>query len=67
MTMTTGRLGITGHSTRGQTKTEPTFTLPHSAFQANISKNYHEKTIDKLNPSDARVNARSFPQTGLGG
>jgi hypothetical protein len=62
----TGQLGITG-STKGQAKAHKTFTLPHSAYQANVSANYHGKVIDKLNPSDARANAVSYPQTGLGG
>lgn len=66
-TLPTGRLGITGHSTRGQAKEHKTFTLPHSSFQANVSKDYHERTINKLNPSEARYNAVSYPQTGLGG
>jgi hypothetical protein len=66
----TGQLGITGTSPGTKTKaaTHKTFALePHSAFQANISANYHGKTIDQLNPSKARENAVRFPQTGLGG
>jgi hypothetical protein len=64
----TGQLGITG-STKGSNANNKhkTFTLPHSAYQANISANYHSKTVDKLNPSDARTNAVTYPQTGLGG
>lgn len=62
----TGQLGITG--TSPVKLTHKTFTLaPHSARQAKISADYHGKTIDQLNPSEARANARRFPQTGLGG
>ena len=62
-----GRLGITGTTEVGPTKHQ-TFELPyHSSRQAKISANYHGKTIDKLNPSDALDKARRYPQTGLGG
>jgi hypothetical protein len=65
-----GQLGITGTSPGSKNKaaTHKTFEVePHSAFQANISANYHGKIIDKLNPSKARENAVRYPQTGLGG
>lgn len=66
--LTTGRLGITGHSTKGQAKTHKTFEVPHhSARQAQISADYHGKIIDRMNPSEALANAKRFPQIGLGG
>lgn len=68
MIKTTGALGITGHSTKGQAKEHKTFVLePHSARQAQISADYHGKVIAKMNPSTRRDNAKRFPQTGLGG
>ena len=68
MILTTGRLGITGHSTRGQAKNHKTFLVePHSARQAKISADYHGKVIAKLNPSKALDNAKRYAQTGLGG
>lgn len=67
MTMTTGRLGITGRSKTGPTKHQ-TFEVPfHSAHREKVSANYHGKTIDKLNPNTALANAKRYPQTGLGG
>ena len=62
----TGRLGITGAT---PTKlTHKTFEVePHSQRQADISADYHGKTIQKLNPTEAMENARRYPQIGLGG
>lgn len=66
--MSTGRLGITGHSTRGEAKSHKTFeTEPHSERQARISADYHGRTIDRMNPSKRKDNAVRYPQTGLGG
>jgi hypothetical protein len=63
----TGRLGITGVTEVGKTKNQ-TFVLPyHSDHRSQISADYHGKTIDKLNPTDAQNKARRYPQTGLGG
>jgi len=63
----TGQLGITGNM-RGMAKQHKTFeTVPHSAHRAKVSADYHGRVIDKLNPSEARSNAKRFPQTGLGG
>ena len=68
MEMTTGRLGITGHSTRGEARRHKTFEVePHSARQARISRDYHGKTIDRMNPSRRRDNAVRYPQIGPGG
>ena len=67
MSMTTGRLGITGTTNTGKTRHQ-TFEVPfHSAHREKVSANYHGKTIDKLNPNSALDKARRFPQTGLGG
>ena len=68
MILPTGRLGITGHSTRGQARTHKTFEVePHSARQARISADYHGRTVDRMNPSTRKDNAVRYPQTGLGG
>ena len=68
MILPTGRLGITGHSTRGEAKRHKTFEIePHSRRQARISADYHGKIIDRMNPSRRRDNAVRYPQTGLGG
>lgn len=68
MEISTGRLGITGHSTRGEAKRHKTFEVePHSARQARISADYHGRTVDRMNPSRRRDNAVRYPQTGLGG
>ena len=68
MILPTGRLGITGHSTRGEAKSHKTFEVePHSERQARISADYHGKIIDKMNPSRRKDNAVTYPQTGLGG
>jgi hypothetical protein len=68
MILPTGRLGITGHSTRGQARRHRTFeTEPHSARQARISARYHGQVIDRMNPTRRRDNAVRYPQTGLGG
>jgi len=66
--LTTGRLGITGHSERGVAKQHKTFEVePHSARQAEISADYHGKIVNRMNPSKRKDNARRYPQTGLGG
>ena len=68
MTLPTVRLGITGHSTRGQARRHKTFEVePHSARQARISRDYHGRVVDRMNPSKRKDNARRYPQTGLGG
>ena len=68
MILPTGRLGITGHSTRGQARSHKTFEIePHSRRQARISADYHGKIIDRMNPSRRRDNAVTYPQTGPGG
>ena len=68
MTLPTGRLGTTGHSTRGPASKHKTFEVePHSARQARISAHYHGRVVDRMNPSRRRDNAVRYPQTGLGG
>lgn len=45
-----------------------TFTVPyHSTFSADRSRLYHSRTVAELNPTRARLNAVTYPQTGLGG
>jgi len=46
------------------TRRHKTFTLPyHSSFNESRSTEYHKR----LNPSKSRLNAVTYPQTGLGG
>ena len=45
-----------------------TFELPyHSTFSADRSNLYHSRTVAKLNPTKSKLNAVTYPQTGLGG
>ena len=65
--LTTGRLGITGHSSKA-IKPHRTFEVePHSARQAQISADYHGRVVNKMNPSKRKDNSVRYPQTGLGG
>ena len=67
-TLPTGRLGITGHGTRGEARSHKTFEVePHSARQAQISANYHGKTVDRINPSKRKDNAVTYPSLASGG
>lgn len=62
--LTTGRINGAKAPQNEATMKHKTFTVPyHSGFNESRSESYHKS----LNPTKSRLNAVTYPQTGLGG